>query len=63
MSKGVRWDENNLEVNDQNRSATMKIDEPPTPFNFEYCDEDPDDDEEQKGICPSLRQDAFALAF
>lgn len=49
MSKGVRWDENNLEVNDQNRSATMKIDEPPTPFNFEYCDEDPDDDEEQKG--------------
>mmetsp|Transcript_33199 Transcript_33199/g.51681 ORF Transcript_33199/g.51681 Transcript_33199/m.51681 type:complete len:232 (+) Transcript_33199:73-768(+) len=46
MSKGtVKWDEENLKENEESRTATMKIDEPPTPFNFDYCDEenDPED--------------------
>ena len=30
----VRWDEENLKYNEENKSATMKIDEPKTPYNF-----------------------------
>lgn len=28
----LRWDEDNLKMNDENRDSTMKIDEPKTPF-------------------------------
>eukprot|EP00960_Hanusia_phi_P045153 757059-Hanusia_phi.AAC.2 len=40
----VKWDETNLEYNEQNKCATMKIDEPPTPFNFEYCEDEVDEE-------------------
>ena len=34
--KAVRWNEDNLTKNHSERSSTMKIDEPPTPFNHGY---------------------------
>ena len=33
--------------NENSRTATMTIDEPPTPFNFEYCE----DEDEGKYSC------------
>jgi hypothetical protein len=45
MPKGVKWNEDNLKENDETRCATMKIDEPPTPFNFEYCEDEEDEPE------------------
>lgn len=49
----LRWDERNLLVNEREKSATMKIDEPKTPYeggfdpqNEYYRDDDDDDDEE-----------------
>ncbi len=39
------WDEDNLIYNESNKSATMKIDEPPTPYNKEY--DSAEDDEEE----------------
>ncbi|EKX43072.1 hypothetical protein GUITHDRAFT_110797 [Guillardia theta CCMP2712] len=44
----VKWDETNLEYNEQNKCATMKIDEPPTPFNFEYCEDEVDEEHAAK---------------
>jgi aminopeptidase C len=44
----VQWDEENLLENENSRCATMTIDEPPTPFNFEYC-EDEEEDENDEG--------------
>jgi hypothetical protein len=38
--KTLRWDEENLDYNEENKQPTMKIDEPPTPFNFDYCDDE-----------------------
>ncbi|KAL6046836.1 Protein phosphatase inhibitor 2 [Balamuthia mandrillaris] len=35
-STGVAWDEDNLIFNEANKSATMKIEEPPTPYNRDY---------------------------
>lgn len=43
---GVVWDEDNLIYNESNRSATMKIDEPPTPYNKESDSGSEYDDEE-----------------
>ena len=43
--KTLRWDEENLEFNEENKTPKMKIDEPPTPFNFDYCDDEVLDDE------------------
>ncbi|ODQ80867.1 hypothetical protein BABINDRAFT_20651, partial [Babjeviella inositovora NRRL Y-12698] len=49
----LKWDEANLYLNEQNKSATMKIDEPKTPYtggvdpNGEYYQED-DDEEDTK---------------
>eukprot|EP00005_Dracoamoeba_jomungandri_P003172 CAMPEP_0174250690 /NCGR_PEP_ID=MMETSP0439-20130205/786_1 /TAXON_ID=0 /ORGANISM="Stereomyxa ramosa, Strain Chinc5" /LENGTH=184 /DNA_ID=CAMNT_0015330825 /DNA_START=14 /DNA_END=568 /DNA_ORIENTATION=- len=34
--KGIQWDEANLIYNEEHKTATMKIDEPDTPYNFEY---------------------------
>mmetsp|Transcript_32328 Transcript_32328/g.76811 ORF Transcript_32328/g.76811 Transcript_32328/m.76811 type:complete len:143 (-) Transcript_32328:93-521(-) len=45
---GIRWDEPNLTYNDENRCATMKIDEPPTPYNFDYCDDEVEDRDDQE---------------
>ena len=45
MSRAVQWNEDNLRENDESRCATMKIDEPPTPFNFEYCEDEEDEHE------------------
>ncbi|ELR13045.1 uncharacterized protein ACA1_097290 [Acanthamoeba castellanii str. Neff] len=44
-NSGVVWDEDNLIYNESNKSATMKIDEPPTPYNKEY--DSAEDDEEE----------------
>ena len=45
MKKGIRWDEPNLQYNFENKSSTMKIDEPKTPFNHGYnLSADLDDD-------------------
>ena len=44
--KTLRWDEANLDYNEENKQPTMKIDEPPTPFNFDYCDDEPVDDDD-----------------
>jgi len=49
--KTLRWDEENLEFNEENKTPKMKIDEPPTPFNFDYCDDELLDDE---GMCTAL---------
>ena len=43
--KSLRWDEENLDYNEENKTPKMKIDEPPTPFNFDYCDDEPADGE------------------
>ncbi|XRB06509.1 protein phosphatase inhibitor [Pycnococcus provasolii] len=32
QNKHITWDEQNLEYNEANRTATMTIDEPPTPY-------------------------------
>jgi hypothetical protein len=32
----IVWDEKNLDANEHNKSATMKITEPKTPFNHEF---------------------------
>jgi protein phosphatase inhibitor 2 len=47
--KAIVWDEDNLQHNEANRTAKMKIDEPKTPFNHDYKadaqnDDDDDDD-------------------
>lgn len=36
----IRWDESNLEYNEQNKTATMKIDEAPTPYRYDCSDDD-----------------------
>ena len=38
--KSLTWDEENLDYNEENKTPKMKIDEPPTPFNFDYCDDE-----------------------
>ncbi|CAD6500303.1 BgTH12-07483 [Blumeria graminis f. sp. triticale] len=44
MSMRLKWDEVNLYLTEQERSSTMKIDEPKTPFARHY---DPAEDEEE----------------
>jgi len=58
-ARGVHWNEANLEQNESERTATMTIDEPPTPFNFEYCQDD-DEDEGDKIVdaAPAAPADA-----
>ena len=43
-SPRLKWDEANLYLTEQERGATMKIDEPKTPFTRQY---DPAEDEEE----------------
>ena len=40
IKKSLTWDEENLDYNEENKTPKMKIDEPPTPFNFDYCDDE-----------------------
>jgi protein phosphatase inhibitor 2 len=52
--KAIVWDEDNLQHNEANRTAKMKIDEPKTPFNHNYTADDDDvsdddDDHDDKG--------------
>jgi protein phosphatase inhibitor 2 len=42
---GIVWDEENLLINEANKCSTMKIDEPDTPYNFDYDPNECDDDE------------------
>jgi hypothetical protein len=59
--KSLRWDEENLEYNEENKTPKMKIDEPPTPFNFDYCDDEIVDDEgmiRESGRLPRQRAPA-----
>ncbi|KAK2733631.1 hypothetical protein FQN57_002069 [Myotisia sp. PD_48] len=44
----LKWDEANLYLTEQDRSSTMKIDEPKTPYapTFNYMDEADDDDDD-----------------
>ena len=39
----IVWDEENLLYNETHRTATMKIDEPPTPYNRDYASSDNDE--------------------
>ncbi|XWW97735.1 hypothetical protein V2A60_005722 [Cordyceps javanica] len=49
-SQRLKWDEVNLYLTEQERSSTMKIDEPKTPYVKQYDPaEDPSDDESQDG--------------
>ena len=34
MSGGIKWDEDNLSFNEANKSSTMIIDEPDTPYHY-----------------------------
>jgi protein phosphatase inhibitor 2 len=43
----LKWDEANLYLTEQEKSATMKIDEPKTPYARQY---DPAEDEEEMGM-------------
>lgn len=46
VSQRLKWDEANLYLTEQERSSTMKIDEPKTPYAKHYDpNEDPSDDE------------------
>jgi hypothetical protein len=48
--KAIVWDEDNLQHNEANRTAKMKIDEPKTPFNHDYkADAQSDDDDDDDG--------------
>ena len=49
MSRGVKWNEDNLAENERTKCATMTIDEPPTPFNFEYCEEEEEEEGADEG--------------
>lgn len=54
----LKWDEANLYLTEQERTSTMKIDEPKTPFAPHYNpDEDEDDDEGVDGEDGRMRQD------
>lgn len=44
---GVLWDEDNLIYNESLKEPTMKIDEPPTPYNRDYDSADDADDESE----------------
>jgi hypothetical protein len=46
MKKGIVWDEDNLIYNESQKSATMKIEEPPTPYNRDYDSADDEETEE-----------------
>jgi len=46
-TRSLIWDENNLIVNECNKSSTMKIDEPKTPYHYLDSDEAKSEDEEQ----------------
>jgi len=37
---GIVWDEENLQYNEEHKTATMTIDEPDTPYNFAYSADD-----------------------
>lgn len=39
------WDEDNLIYNESHKTATMKIDEPPTPYNKDYDSAEDEEDE------------------
>ncbi|EGC29092.1 hypothetical protein DICPUDRAFT_96028 [Dictyostelium purpureum] len=39
----IAWDEENLNFNDMNKSATMKIDEPKTPYHYYESEEESDE--------------------
>jgi len=42
---GIVWDEDNLIYNESHKTATMKIDEPPTPYNKDYDSAEDEEDE------------------
>lgn len=49
-SQRLKWDEANLYLTEQDRSSTMKIDEPKTPYAKHYDPaEDPSDEDEDEG--------------
>ncbi len=59
VSTRVRWNEENLAENENSRTATMTIDEPPTPFNFEYCE----DEDEGSRSCSVIFHHDFVLSL
>ncbi|KAJ5079886.1 protein phosphatase 1 regulatory (inhibitor) subunit 2 [Anaeramoeba ignava] len=42
----LRWDEENLRYNEENRTDTMIIDEPKTPYNYEQFNDSSSDSED-----------------
>jgi protein phosphatase inhibitor 2 len=55
----LKWDEANLYLTEQERTATMKIDEPKTPYAKHYDPaEDPSDDDEKDPLEPKDPMDA-----
>lgn len=63
----LRWDERNLLINEMEKSATMKIDEPKTPYeggfdpNNEYYRTDNEADDDKRGGDGDAGDDAFEL--
>lgn len=52
----LKWDEVNLYLTEQERTSTMKIDEPKTPYAKHYDPaEDPSDDDEEQGSASNAR--------
>jgi len=57
-SQRLKWDEANLYLTEQERSSTMKINEPKTPYAKHYDPaEDPSDDDEPMGGDPKGKED------
>ena len=59
----LKWDEANLYLTEQEKSSTMKIDEPKTPYAKRY---EPDEDEEEEvgrdeGLVPTIDADDIVV--
>mmetsp|Transcript_29447 Transcript_29447/g.68264 ORF Transcript_29447/g.68264 Transcript_29447/m.68264 type:complete len:229 (-) Transcript_29447:68-754(-) len=52
--RGVVWDEENLTYNEEHKTATQKINEPKTPFNYAYY-ADPDPDLMDDGVAAGVK--------
>ncbi|KAL1956801.1 hypothetical protein VTO42DRAFT_6751 [Malbranchea cinnamomea] len=57
-SPRLKWDEANIYLTEQERTAKMKIDEPKTPYVFRY---NPDEDEDEDGVDVGIQAGDIAV--